>query len=38
MTRVHDFVVDLAKGVKSFGDIKKLVDDLVALKKTPPRF
>ncbi len=27
MTRVHYFVVDLAKGGKSFGDIKKLVDD-----------
>jgi len=37
MTRVHDFVVDLAKGGKSFGDIKKLVDDVYgdkALKKT----
>jgi hypothetical protein len=34
---VHDFVVDLAKGGKSFGDIKKLVDDVngdKALKKT----
>ena len=28
MTRVHYFVVDLAKGGKSFGDIKKLVDDV----------
>jgi hypothetical protein len=26
MTRVHDFVVDLAKGGKSFKEIKKLVD------------
>jgi hypothetical protein len=37
MTRVHDFVVDLAKGGKSFGDIKKLVGDVYgdkALKKT----
>jgi hypothetical protein len=37
MTRVHDFVVDLAKGGKSFGDIKELVDDVYgdkALKKT----
>jgi hypothetical protein len=37
MTRVHDFVVDLAKGGKSFKDIKKLVDDVYgdkALKKT----
>jgi hypothetical protein len=37
MTRVQYFVVDLAKGVKSFGDIKKLVDDVygnMALKKT----
>ena len=37
MTRVHDFVVDLAKGGKSFGEIKKLVDDVYgdkALKKT----
>jgi hypothetical protein len=37
MTRVYDFVVDLAKGGKSFGDIKKLVDDVYgdkALKKT----
>jgi hypothetical protein len=37
MTRVHDFVVDLAKGGKSFGDIKQLVDDVYrekALKKT----
>jgi hypothetical protein len=37
MTRVHYFVVDLAKGVKCFGDIKKLVDDVygdMALKKT----
>ncbi len=36
MTRVHDFVVDLAKGEKSFGEIKKLVDDVYgdkALKK-----
>jgi hypothetical protein len=36
MTRVHYFVVDLAKGGKSFGDIKKLVDDVygdMALKK-----
>jgi hypothetical protein len=35
--RVHDFAVDLAKGGKSFGDIKKLVDDVCgdkALKKT----
>ncbi len=34
---MHDFVVDLAKGGKSFGDIKKLVDDVYAdnaLKKT----
>ncbi len=34
---MHDFVVDLAKGGKSFGDIKKLVDDVCgdkALKKT----
>jgi hypothetical protein len=28
MTRVHYFIVDLAKGGKSFGDIKKLVDDV----------
>ena len=28
MTRVHYFVVALAKGGKSFGDIKKLVDDV----------
>ncbi len=37
MTRVHYFVVDLAKGGKSFGDIKKLVNDVygdMALKKT----
>ena len=37
MKRVHYFVVDLAKGGKSFGDIKKLVDDVyrdMALKKT----
>jgi histone-lysine N-methyltransferase SETMAR len=37
MTRVHDFVVDLAKGGKSFKEIKKLVDDVQrdqALKKT----
>ena len=37
MTRVHYFVVDLAKGGKSFGGIKKLVDDVygdMALKKT----
>ncbi len=37
MTRVHYFVVDLANGGKSFGDIKKLVDDVYgdkALKKT----
>jgi hypothetical protein len=37
MTRVHYFVVDLANGGKSFGDIKKLVDDVygyMALKKT----
>ena len=37
MTRVHYFVVDLAKGGKSFGDIKKLVDDVygdMARKKT----
>jgi hypothetical protein len=37
MTRVHDFVVDLAKGRKSFKEIKKLVDDVhgdQALKKT----
>jgi hypothetical protein len=37
MTRVHDFVVDLAKGRKSFGDIKKLMDDVYgdkAFKKT----
>jgi hypothetical protein len=37
MTRVHYFVVDLAKGGKRFGDIKKLVDDVYggkALKKT----
>jgi hypothetical protein len=37
MTRVHYFVVGLAKGGKSFGDIKKLVDDVygdMALKKT----
>jgi hypothetical protein len=37
MTRVHYFVVDLAMGGKSFGDIKKLVDDVygdMALKKT----
>ena len=36
MTRVHYFVVDLAKGRKSFGDIRKLVDDVygdMALKK-----
>jgi len=36
MTRVHYFVVDLSKGGKSFGDIKKLVDDVygdIALKK-----
>ncbi len=34
---MHDFVVDLAKGGKSFGEIKKLVDDVYgdkALKKT----
>jgi hypothetical protein len=34
---VHYFVVDLAKGGKSFGDIKKQVDDVygdMALKKT----
>jgi hypothetical protein len=37
MTCVHDFVVDLAKGGKSFREIKKLVDDVhrdKALKKT----
>jgi hypothetical protein len=37
MTRVQYFVVDLAKGGNSFGDIKKLVDDVygdMALKKT----
>ncbi len=37
MTREHDFVVDLAKGSKSFGDIKKLVGDVYgdkALKNT----
>jgi hypothetical protein len=37
MTRLHYIVVDLAKGGKSFGDIKKLVDDVdgdMALKKT----
>jgi hypothetical protein len=37
MTRVHYFVVDLAKGGKIFGDIKKLVDDVygdMARKKT----
>jgi hypothetical protein len=37
MTQMHYFVVDLAKGGKSFGDIKKLVDDVygdMALKKT----
>ncbi len=37
MTRVHYFVVDLAKGRKSFGDIQKLVGDVygdMALKKT----
>jgi len=37
MTRMHYFVVDLAKGGKSFGDIKKLADDVygdMALKKT----
>ncbi len=37
MTRVHYFVVDLAKSGKSFGDMKKLVDDVygdMALKKT----
>jgi hypothetical protein len=37
MTPVHDFVVDLAKGGKSFKEIKKLVDDVQgdqALKKT----
>jgi hypothetical protein len=37
MTQVHYFVVDLAKGGKSFGDIKKLVNDVygdMALKKT----
>jgi hypothetical protein len=37
MTGIHDFVVDLAKGGKSFGDIKKLMDDVYgdkALKKT----
>jgi hypothetical protein len=37
MTRVHYFVVDLAKGERSLGDIKKLVDDVygdMALKKT----
>ena len=37
MTRVHYFVVDLAKGGKSFEDIKKLVDDIygdMARKKT----
>ena len=36
MTRVHYFVVDLSTGGKSFGDIKKLVDDVygdIALKK-----
>ncbi len=35
MTRVHNFVVDLSKSGKSFGDIKKLVDDVyedIALK------
>ena len=34
---MHYFVVDLAKGGKSFGDIKKLADDVygdMALKKT----
>ena len=37
MKRVHYFIVDLAKGGKSFGDIKKLVGDVYgdkALKKT----
>ncbi len=37
MKRVYYFVVDLAKGGKSFGDIKKLVDDVygdMTLKKT----
>jgi hypothetical protein len=37
MTRVHYFIVDFAKGVKGFGDIKKLVDDVygdMVLKKT----
>ena len=37
MKRVHYFVVDLTKGGKSFGDIKKLVDDVygdMAIKKT----
>ncbi len=37
MTQMHYFVVDLAKGGKSFGDIKKLVDDVygdMALKRT----
>ena len=37
MKRVHYFIVDLAKGGKSFGDIKKLVDDVygdMTLKKT----
>ena len=37
MKRVHYFVVDLAKGGKSFGDKKKPVDDVygdMALKKT----
>ena len=37
MTRVHYFVVDLAKGGKSFRGIKKPVDDVngdMALKQT----
>ncbi len=37
MTWVHYFFVDFAKGGKSFGDIKKLVDDVfgdMAFKKT----
>ncbi len=37
MQRVNYFVVDLAKGGKSFGDIKKLVDDVygdMTLKRT----
>ena len=37
MTRVHDFVCGPRQGGKSFGDIKKLLDDVYgdkALKKT----